>query len=283
MVAKRLVRLRGGMMEMSDKSVASAPPPPHTSCCDENGASAADGSDGANGALRAEKVKGDFGQGRVSRTRRTFSACFQQPSLAVRIFRIPNPVLVSDRALFSRIGCCDCCASAVGRDELVGMSDDTILDARTNIPPSYLQLWSPCAGTWTWTHQVLFSASIPTTTAGYRTACARPTSTLSTLSARPTHHLQRHHNLPQPLARSHRRRIVLALEYRAADASNSATSTAAPLSHTINHHSSVLSLAVDERRNLLYSGSQEGCIHVGTSRRFSQLRAARSYGKRACT
>lgn len=45
-------------------------------------------------------------------------------------------------------------------------------------------------------------------------------------------------------------------------ASDQGASTAAPLSHTINHHSSVLSLAVDERRNLLYSGSQEGCIHV---------------------
>ncbi|SPO26276.1 related to DUG2 - putative di- and tri-peptidase [Ustilago trichophora] len=39
-------------------------------------------------------------------------------------------------------------------------------------------------------------------------------------------------------------------------------STSALLSHTINHSSSVLSLAVDERRNLLYSGSQEGYINV---------------------
>lgn len=39
-------------------------------------------------------------------------------------------------------------------------------------------------------------------------------------------------------------------------------STSAQLSHTINHHSSVLSLAVDEQRNLLYSGSQEGFINV---------------------
>ncbi|KAJ9476237.1 putative di- and tripeptidase DUG2 [Pseudozyma hubeiensis] len=41
-----------------------------------------------------------------------------------------------------------------------------------------------------------------------------------------------------------------------------AASTSVLLSHTINHHSSVLSLAVDERRNLLYSGSQEGYINV---------------------
>ncbi|CDW98290.1 hypothetical protein [Sporisorium scitamineum] len=39
-------------------------------------------------------------------------------------------------------------------------------------------------------------------------------------------------------------------------------STSALLGHTINHYSSVLSLVVDERRNLLYSGSQEGCINV---------------------
>lgn len=39
-------------------------------------------------------------------------------------------------------------------------------------------------------------------------------------------------------------------------------SGSAQLSHTINHHSSVLSLAVDERRSLLYSGSQEGFINV---------------------
>lgn len=41
-----------------------------------------------------------------------------------------------------------------------------------------------------------------------------------------------------------------------------AASTSALLSHSINHQSSVLSLAVDERRNLLYSGSQEGHINV---------------------
>ena len=39
-------------------------------------------------------------------------------------------------------------------------------------------------------------------------------------------------------------------------------STSTLLGHTINHRSSVLSLAVDKRRNLLYSGSQEGCINV---------------------
>ncbi|SJX62379.1 related to DUG2-putative di-and tri-peptidase [Sporisorium reilianum f. sp. reilianum] len=43
---------------------------------------------------------------------------------------------------------------------------------------------------------------------------------------------------------------------------SAAASTSALLGHTINHHSSVLSLVVDERRNLLYSGSQEGCISV---------------------
>ncbi|SNX84559.1 related to DUG2 - putative di- and tri-peptidase [Melanopsichium pennsylvanicum] len=43
---------------------------------------------------------------------------------------------------------------------------------------------------------------------------------------------------------------------------SSVASTSALLSHSINHHSSVLSLAVDERRNLLYSGSQEGYINV---------------------
>ncbi|CBQ72518.1 conserved hypothetical protein [Sporisorium reilianum SRZ2] len=43
---------------------------------------------------------------------------------------------------------------------------------------------------------------------------------------------------------------------------SAAASTSALLGHTINHHSSVLSLVVDERRSLLYSGSQEGCISV---------------------
>ena len=40
------------------------------------------------------------------------------------------------------------------------------------------------------------------------------------------------------------------------------TASSTLLNHTINHQSSVLSLAVDERRNLLYSGSQEGYINV---------------------